>query len=127
MCYISQNITVGAIIIMVKKKIALAKDAVTAGLLEEDIQVRGRLWVTRNEETYLSWGRIRLLENIRLTSSISAAARNMKMSYSHAWKLVKAMNELSGIPLVESRAGGSGGGGAHLTEAGEKVVESFGG
>jgi len=47
-----------------------------------------------------------LLERIRETGSIAAAARSLDMAYSHAWSLVAAMNRLAGQELVGRSFGG---------------------
>ena len=44
------------------------------------------------------------------------------MSYKRTWQLVEDLNSSLGIPVVETAAGGSGGGGATLTEAGRTVI-----
>lgn len=88
-------------------------------------QVKGRLWLEKNGETYLSWGRVVLLERIQETGSISAAARAMEMAYSHAWSLVANMNRLAGEELVGRTFGGRNGGRAWLTPAGEAAVAQF--
>ncbi len=88
-------------------------------------QVKGRLWLEKDGETYLSWGRVVLLERIRELNSIAAAARSLGMAYSHAWSLVAAMNQLAGQDLVGRSFGGRGGGRAWLTAAGEEAVSRF--
>lgn len=88
-------------------------------------RISGRLWLERDGETYLAWGRVVLLERIREHGSISAAARSMGMGYRHAWELVATLNRLAPEPLVEAAAGGRRGGGAWLTAAGEAAVEEF--
>lgn len=70
-------------------------------------------------------GKIRLLEMIRETGSISAAGRGMGMSYRRAWLLVDALNRTFREPLVATRGGGAGGGGADLTITGETVIAAF--
>ena len=70
-------------------------------------------------------GKAELMERIRDTGSISAAGRQMKMSYKRAWMLVEEMNAAFATPLVESARGGHGGGGAHLTKAGAEVLRRF--
>lgn len=70
-------------------------------------------------------GKAELLERIRDSGSISAAGRAMGMSYKRAWMLVEEMNAAFTSPLVTSARGGSGGGGAHLTETGEAVLTHF--
>jgi molybdate transport system regulatory protein len=70
-------------------------------------------------------GKVRLLELIAIHGSISAAAREMGMSYRRAWLLVEESNRLFAVPLVDSVAGGPGGGGARLTEAGHKAIAAY--
>ena len=47
------------------------------------------------------------------------------MSYKRTWQLVEDLNSSLGTPVVETAAGGSGGGGAILTEAGRTVIERY--
>lgn len=47
------------------------------------------------------------------------------MSYKHAWDLVDSMNRHASTPMVITRKGGKGGGGAQLTEAGELAIREF--
>ncbi|MGA9179262.1 MAG: hypothetical protein WBZ05_18645, partial [Desulfobacterales bacterium] len=51
------------------------------------LQIKGRLWIEKKGKIFLSWGRVVLLERIRETGSIAAAARSLEMAYSHAWSL----------------------------------------
>ncbi len=76
-------------------------------------------------EQALGPGKIRLLELIAETGSISAAGRAMKMSYRRAWMLVDELNHMFREVLVEARPGGARGGGAHLTETGTYVVRRY--
>lgn len=89
------------------------------------VRIKGRLWLEKDGETLLSWGRVVLLERIRETGSIAAAARSMEMAYSHAWTLVATMNRLAGEELVSRTLGGRHGGRAWLTPAGETAVARF--
>lgn len=70
-------------------------------------------------------GKVRLLELVGETGSISAAGGAMGMSYRRAWMLADALNRTFGLPVVETRDGGAGGGGASLTAFGTGVVESY--
>lgn len=70
-------------------------------------------------------GRADLLEAIGRTGSISAAGRALGMSYKRAWTLVEALNAIFDEPLVASARGGARGGGAALTEAGQKVLALY--
>jgi molybdate transport system regulatory protein len=70
-------------------------------------------------------GKIQLLEFIERDKSISSAARGMGMSYRRAWSLVDDLNQMFGVPVVETTIGGSSRGGAKLTPFGGKLVRTF--
>jgi molybdate transport system regulatory protein len=78
-----------------------------------------------DESRALGPGKIRLLELLGETGSISAAGRAMDMSYRRAWLLVDALNQTFRDPVVETRGGGVGGGGASLTAFGASVVADY--
>lgn len=70
-------------------------------------------------------GKVALLEEIGRSGSISAAGRALDMSYRRAWKLIVDLNLSLGKPVVETSAGGSGGGGATLTALGQAVIACY--
>ena len=76
-------------------------------------------------EAMLGPGKAALLEGIARTGSISAAGREMGMSYKRAWMLVESLNAMFRVPLVERARGGAGGGGAALTETGRQVLALY--
>jgi len=69
--------------------------------------------------------RIKLLEAIAETGSISSAAKRVGLSYKASWEAVDTMNNLSNHPLVTRVTGGSGGGGTTLTALGIEVVANY--
>lgn len=69
--------------------------------------------------------RLALLEAVGRVGSINAAAKAVGMTYKAAWDAVDAMNNLAGCRLVAARHGGSGGGGAELTDAGRDIVAAY--
>ena len=77
-------------------------------------------------EARLGPGKIRLLELVGETSSISEAARNMNgMSYRRAWMLIRSLNTMFSEPVLETIHGGKGGGGAVLTTFGVELIRRF--
>jgi molybdenum ABC transporter molybdate-binding protein len=90
-----------------------------------DWSVGLRIWVERRGQAILGKGRLELLEGIDRWRSISAAARQMAMSYRRAWLLVQSINEAAGEPLVHAVTGGTQGGGARLTDRGRLAVAIF--
>jgi len=84
-----------------------------------------KLRVFHGEDIALGPGKADLLEAIAATGSISAAARQLGMSYRRAWLLVDTMNRSFRQPLVSTAAGGSKGGGAIVTPAGLRVLALY--
>ena len=66
--------------------------------------------------------RILILQLVGEQGSISQAARTAGISYKAAWQAIHTLTNLAGEPLVDSNVGGSGGGGARLTPAGERLL-----
>lgn len=79
----------------------------------------------RDGQLLLKPDRVALLEHIHASGSISAAAREIPMSYKAAWDTIDAMNNLAPEPLVERVAGGQRGGGSRLTDYGQRIVARY--
>lgn len=89
------------------------------------LQAGFNLWIEREEQVVLSLWRVRLLQAVERTGSISAAAEEMGVPYRRAWERLRESEERLGLKLVEGQVGGTGGGGAVLTEAGHEYVARF--
>ena len=76
-------------------------------------------------ERALGPGKIRLLEAVGRTGSISQAGRSLDMSYRRAWLLVDDMNRCFREPVVTTQLGGKRGGGAALTRFGDSLVAHY--
>ena len=63
----------------------------------------------------------------RADGSITAAAKELGMSYRRAWLLVDTMNRNFRTPVVEAAVGGTHGGGAALTTSGRRWWRATGG
>ena len=70
-------------------------------------------------------GKIRLLEAIERTGSISKAGRALGMSYRRAWLLVDDLNKCFRQPVVSAQTGGTRGGGAVLTAFGATLIKHY--
>ncbi len=77
------------------------------------------------DKFHLGPGKIQLMELIDELGSISAAGRAMGMSYRRAWMIIDAVNAAAISPVVVKQTGGSGGGGAVLTELGREIVKRY--
>jgi molybdate transport system regulatory protein len=87
--------------------------------------MRTHLRVMLDREIAFGPGKADLLEAIRDTGSISAAGKQLGMSYRRAWLLVDAMNRCFRSPLVETATGGAAGGGATLSALAEDVLRQY--
>ncbi|MFC2019835.1 winged helix-turn-helix domain-containing protein [Chloroflexota bacterium] len=87
--------------------------------------VGGRIWVEKDGELYLGWGRVMLLERIDKFGSLASAARSMRLGYRNAWLWIEAVNRLAPTPLVKKTAGGAGGGHTRLTDEGRKAISQY--
>jgi molybdate transport system regulatory protein len=88
-------------------------------------RVQFRLRIIKGEDIAVGPGKVDLLEAIRTTGSITAAARTLGMSYRRAWLLVDTMNRCFGRSVVEAEAGGKRGGGSALTPLGVEIVARY--
>lgn len=86
---------------------------------------RIRFRVDFAEHCSVGFGKIELLEAIVRTGSLSQAARSIDMSYRRAWLLVDSMNTGFAEPVIRASTGGTGGGGATLTEFGQQLIDAF--
>lgn len=86
---------------------------------------RLRLWIDIGGRPALGPGKVRLLEAIAATRSLSAAAKQLNMSYRLAWKHLRLLEERAGIAVVEPQRGGRTGGGTDLTPEGRALLDAY--
>ncbi len=89
------------------------------------MKIIGTLAVERSGSELLGGKRIELLACLDEYGSISRAARAVGISYRTAWAEIDALNNLAPVSLVERVAGGAGGGGTWLTEAGRQLLANL--
>src|ERR1700727_2895208 len=68
---------------------------------------------------------INLLEAIQKGGSLSQAARDLRISYKHAWLLVDSLKYAFRSPVTVAKKGGNRGGGVCLTRLGESLVDRY--
>ena len=79
----------------------------------------------REGEIFLGSNQVRLLKQVAQDGSIHAAAKNLKMSYQHAWHLLDKLNLLSPVPIVIRQKGGKDGGGCRISPYGMKLIRTY--
>ncbi len=85
--------------------------------MAEDALLTGQLQIGGLEQRLFA-----LLAAIETTGSISRAARVAGLSYKGAWLVLERAANLAQEPLIATATGGSHGGGATLTAAGEQLL-----
>lgn len=101
-----------------KKKNIRKKDS------EAGARTKTKLTIHKNER-FFGPGICELLERIDETGSIQAAAKQMEMSYTKAWKILNRAEEQMGLNLITRVNGGKNGGSSQLTEDGKKAIQAF--
>lgn len=77
------------------------------------------------QEKFFGPGLALLLELVETTNSLRMATAQMNMAYSKAWKMIRVAEENLGYPLLETKTGGKGGGGAILTPRAQKLLKAY--
>ena len=78
-----------------------------------------------NQEKSFGKGVYELMKKAQSFGSLSGAYKDMKMSNSKAWKILKRAEEDLDMPLVERISGGKDGGGSKLTQEGEELLDKY--
>ncbi|MEA3255484.1 MAG: LysR family transcriptional regulator [Candidatus Altiarchaeota archaeon] len=89
------------------------------------MEARSKVWIEKEGKPVFGDGRAVLLETIDRLGSINKAAKEMNMSYRHAWGEIRLMEERLGIKLVETKTGGRRGGGSKLTGEGKNFLGNY--
>jgi len=86
----------------------------------------GKIWLEYEGKPILGKGGAEILEAIKKERSISKASKRLGMSYRYVWNYIDRINQILKEPVVKSfRGGRHGGGGATLTELGERLLREY--
>lgn len=66
-----------------------------------------------------------LLRNVEKKGSLLGAAKEMNMSYSKAWNIIKNLESEWHIKITDRETGGKGGGGSTLTPKAKRLLERY--
>lgn len=92
--------------------------------MEEALQYHMRLRVYKKDRNF-GPGVSCLMQLVDEKGSLSAACKEMKMSYSKAWRIINGAESDLGFPLMEGSSGGESGGSTVLTEEGRTFLERY--
>lgn len=88
-------------------------------------ELKLKVWLERDGRFVVSDGRAKLLRKVKDTGSLSRAAKDMGMSYRHAWGVMHRISQSAGGDVVTSIRGGKKGGVTTLTPFGEEILREF--
>jgi len=85
-----------------------------------------KIWIEYDGKPILGRGGAEILKALKKEESISKTAKNLGMSYRYVWNHLERMRRTMGEPVVITfRGGRTGGGGAHLTALGERMIREY--
>jgi len=84
-----------------------------------------KAWLEEDGKFILSEGRAALLRAIEKRRSLREAAKELGISYRHAWAMLQKMGLAVGEPVITSRRGGKDRGRTTLTGAGEHALRAY--
>ncbi|MEM2882291.1 MAG: TOBE domain-containing protein [Candidatus Bathyarchaeia archaeon] len=84
-----------------------------------------KLWLGRGRSHVLGKGGASLLRAIQECGSITKASKRVGVSYKYAWDRLSEIGRALGQPVLRTKRGGRGGGGAELTEAALRLLRSY--
>lgn len=88
------------------------------------LQVKYKIWLYEDGKIF-GQGPYNLLRGVEGKGSLSEAAKSMDMSYNKAFNLIKGIEDKLEIKLLESKSGGTKGGGSQLTMEAKKLMEAY--
>ncbi len=91
---------------------------------DKQLQYHMRLRVYREERNF-GPGVAELMQLVKEKGSLSAAVKEMHMSHSKAWKIIKRAEEDLGVSLMSGQSGGENGGKTVLTPEGEELLDKY--
>lgn len=91
----------------------------------KDLQIRNKVWIEIDGEPLLGNGRARLLQAVAQHGSLSAAAKELGISYRKVWAQIQEMERIAPFPMFISRTGGNAGGATKLTNQAQTLLDRF--
>ncbi len=90
------------------------------------MKIKLKIIITNDkDEPFMGIGLVWLLERIKKYKSISSAAKDMKMSYAKAVKILNLLEKNLGEKVILRKRGGNERYGAELTSFGDAYIRKF--
>lgn len=88
------------------------------------MKIRYKVWLETTGKAF-GEGPYNILKWVETLGSLNKAAKEMNMSYSQAWKLIRSLEKRLGFKLLDREVGGSSGGGSYLTPEAKKLMQQY--
>ena len=92
--------------------------------LKKRVGVKAKVWLTLGPRTLFGEGKADLLEAVDRLGSLRSAAKSMRMSYRHAWGLLRELDEAAGFAFLEHSGSGPRSS-LRLTREGRRFVDVY--
>lgn len=89
------------------------------------MKAKSKVWLIKNDMLVFGEGKASILKAVERTGSLSGAAKELDMSYRHAWSAIAAAEKRLGRKLLRRTKGGVKGGGAELTGFAKHLLQKF--
>ncbi|MFU8794986.1 MAG: winged helix-turn-helix domain-containing protein [Dethiobacteria bacterium] len=89
------------------------------------VELKAKIWLETSGEKIFGDGPCDILKRVERTGSLRQTAAEINMSYSHAWKLIRMIENNLGFAVLEKQAGGAGGGHSNLTPRAAKLTRAY--
>ena len=83
-----------------------------------------KVWLDNNGKAFGD-GPYTLLRRVEKMGSLHQAAKQMGMSHSKAWRLIRTLEKRLGFTLLERKVGGLSGGGSRVTPQGKDLMNHY--
>jgi len=88
------------------------------------MKIAYKVWLDQNGKAFGD-GPHDLLKRVEKTESLHQAAKQMGMSYSKAWRLIRTLEERLGFVILERKTGGHFGGGSKVTPMARDLMKNY--
>lgn len=89
------------------------------------MRLKYKIWLD-NEGKAFGAGPSEILNSVDSSGSLSAAARELGISYTKAWRIINMAENRLGFKLLTRESGGKHGGNSLLTEEGRQFLHKYG-
>lgn len=94
--------------------------------MEHELQINSKVWMyLPGTSGVFGDGKVRLLEEIGRSGSLTSAARELNISYRKAWDDLRKAESCVGFTIVERHRGGAGRGSMQLTQKGAELIAMY--